>query len=383
VTQTEHEEAASGTAAVTVEPLFIELRTLAIRGKHVKPALLRQFVSEDLIETKGPTLRGRPLAWHTLHEKHCAALPPHIHVLWQKGTIYRVALVPNNKEQDERYSVMLAEIGQRCFDLCDLLALILAQEHRFDPGPITIDGIARDRDRRRELAVGEYTLSLSPNVCYYLRCLEGARRQRDRDALAVPDEGRDEVIKQAHLLLVHLYDQGIVLGHPTLNSDLHDEMILPIPLKSYSADREDEDEATELLATFAGEDRVGEEPSPLRVRWNWRRGYRGSGDITAIGNQLRTHEVALLAAISDLIVQQRLREVQGAARSLVKALGVALEAPKKPPKQLEGGVAPLPLAAENVWRLYEGEDRRLEEYPQAWERLSTQLFALDQIFIDV
>ncbi len=82
-------------------------------------------------------------------------------------------------------------------------------------------------------------------------------------------------------------------------------------------------------------------------------------------------------------MQQRLREVQGAARSLVKALGVALETPKKLPKQLEGGVAPLPLAAENVWRLYEGEDRRLDGYPQAWERLSTRLFALDQIFIDV
>lgn len=41
MTQTEHEEAASGTAELTVEPLFIELRTLAIRGKHVKPALLR------------------------------------------------------------------------------------------------------------------------------------------------------------------------------------------------------------------------------------------------------------------------------------------------------------------------------------------------------
>ena len=379
MTQTEHEEAASGTAAVTVEPLFIELRTLTIRGKHVKPALLRQFVSEDLIETKGPTLRGRPLAWHTLHEKHCAALPPHIHVLWQKGTIYRVALVPNNKEQDERYSVMLAEIGQRCFDLCDLLALILAQEHRFDPGPITIDGIARDRDRRRELAIGEYTLSLSPNVCYYLRCLEEARRRRDRDALAVPDEGRDGVIKQAHLLLVHLYDQGIVLGHPTLNSDLHDEMILPIPLKSYSADKEDEDGATELLATFAGED----EARRPRVRWNWRRGYRESGDITAIGNQLRTHELALLAAISDLIVQQRLRKVQGAARSLVNVLGVALEAPKEPQKQLEGGITLLPLEAQNVWQLYESEERRLDGYPQAWERLQAQLFALDQIFIDV
>jgi len=379
VTHTEDAEAASGAAALTVEPLFIELRTLAIRGKHVKPALLRQFVSEDLIETKGPTLRGRPLAWHTLHEKHCAALPPHIHVLWQKGTIYRVALVPNNKEQDERYSVMLAEIGQRCFDLCDLLALILAQEHRFDPGPITIDGIARDRDRRRELAIGEYTLSLSPNVCYYLRCLEEARRRRDRDALAVPDEGRDGVIKQAHLLLVHLYDQGIVLGHPTLNSDLHDEMILPIPLKSYSADKEDEDGATELLATFAGED----EARRPRVRWNWRRGYRESGDITAIGNQLRTHELALLAAISDLIVQQRLRKVQGAARSLVNVLGVALEAPKEPQKQLEGGITLLPLEAQNVWQLYESEERRLDGYPQAWERLQAQLFALDQIFIDV
>ena len=92
---------------------------------------------------------------------------------------------------------------------------------------------------------------------------------------------------------------------------------------------------------------------------------------------------ALLAAISDLIVQQCLREVQGAAQFLIKVLGVALEAPKKPQKQLEGGVAPLPLEAQKVWKLYEGEDRRLDGYPQAWEQLSTQLFALDQIFIDV
>jgi len=96
---------------------------------------------------------------------------------------------------------------------------------------------------------------------------------------------------------------------------------------------------------FAGED----EARRPRVRWNWRRRHRDSGDITAIRNQLRTQELALRAAISDLIVQQRLREVQGAARSLIKALDVALSEEKKPQKQLEGGITPLPLEAANVW----------------------------------
>ena len=212
--QTEDIKAEDRSVELTIEPLLLELRTLAVNGKRMKPALLRQFLVEDLIEAEGPALRGKPLVWHILHDKHCVDYPPHIHVLWQKGTVYRAALVVSQRDQDKRYGAMLAKLEQRCFDLCDLLALILAQEHRYEIASIARDGGAYDRDQRRELKIGEYTLSLSPNVCYHLSCLEEARRQRDQDALAVTGEDREEVIKQAHILLLHLYDQGIVLGHP-------------------------------------------------------------------------------------------------------------------------------------------------------------------------
>jgi hypothetical protein len=179
---------------------------------------------------------------------------------------------------------------------------------------------------------------------------------------SVAEFGSDGMTEQAHILLEQLYDQGIVLGHPTLNADLHDATLLSLPLKSYGAEKEDEDKPG--------------------IRWEWRRGYRGSREITAIENQLRTHEPALLAAISDRIVQQRLRAVQGTAQSLVKALGVTLQAPKKQQALLEGSIPPLPLKAERIWKLYEDEYRHLDGYPGAWEQLSNQILALDQVFVD-
>ena len=129
---------------------------------------------------------------------------------------------------------------------------------------------------------------------------------------------------------------------------------------------------------------LGREESPRsQLRWEWRRGYKEGGDVAAIGDELRTHELALLAAISERIVQQRLRELQGAAQSLIKALGVAPSALGRSQKLLEGDIALLPLDAEDVWKLYEEEDKHLDGYPQAWEQLYNQLIALDQVFIDV
>ena len=199
--------------------------------------------------------------------------------------------------------------------------------------------------------------------------MEEARRQHDRDVLAIPKEGRDEAVKQAHIAWEQLSDQGIVLGYPTLGSDFQDEIIL-----SLSGRGGNEQLASPAMVA------EGEQSARSRIRWNWRSGY--SGDVMAIENQLRTHEQALLEVVSDRIVQQRLREVQDAARSLIQDLAVAEVPSRKTQKVLEGGIAPLPLSPHALWKLYEDENKRLDGYPQAWEQLHTQLFSLDQIFVN-
>src|SRR5258708_11773905 len=116
---TDEKQPDSMTPVVTLENLVIEVRTLAINGKRIKPVLLRQFVTEDLIDAEEPTFRGIPLAWHTLHDKQCASLPSHIHLLWQKGNVYRIALVLDSWEENTQYEQHMASLEQRAGDLSD------------------------------------------------------------------------------------------------------------------------------------------------------------------------------------------------------------------------------------------------------------------------
>jgi hypothetical protein len=328
-----------------------------------------------MIDANAPALLGTPLVWYNHHDRTCAALPPHIHALWKKGEIYRVSLLLNNWQQDEGYKRKMSELSQRLLDLCDLLALLLAQEHRYDTESIEESDL--DGGGRSYLSIGPHEhLSISPAVCDILIPLEEARAQLDQDMEALAGEQKDEVLHLARGVLERLYEMGLALGHPTLlppADDLDDNFLLPQTYNDWGID------TTRHLASFARAGR--EETAPIAIQWGWRHPRDSGGDFASIEALLRTHEKALAALLAERIVQLHFRQVQEQARSLAKSLGITI--PDELHREASGGeIVLLPLTAVNVWELYKAGQGHLETYTDAWRRLYDQIMALEQVFID-